>query len=353
MSEAATTLVTGAAGFLGCHVARQLVARGESVRVLLRASSSNRAIADLPLEYVTGDLRDPESLARAMKGIRHVYHVAADYRLWAKNSQDIYDSNVGGTKNLLAAAKNAGIELLIYTSTVATIAVDRHAESAAGTASNRKRPDASDAPLPNEFTDAKLDEMIGHYKRSKWQAEREVLDAARNGFPAVVAMPTTPVGPWDWKPTPTGKIIVDFLNGKMPGYVETGLNFVGVEDCAAGHLLIAERGKIGERYLLGGENLTLKGLPAPKLKIPHGLALTAAYAETAFSRLLGREPQIPVEGVKIAQHMMFVDASRAGRELGFQAAPVAAALERAVRWYEAKDYVKKSRAKKIVHATAA
>ena len=305
-----TTLVTGAAGFLGSHVARQLVAAGENVRVLVRASSSNRAIADLPLEYVTGDLRDQASLQRAMQGVQKVFHVAADYRLWAKNPQDIYDSNVGGTKNLLAAAKQAGIERLIYTSTVATIAVDR-------------------PPLPNEFTDSKLDEMVGHYKRSKWMAEQEVLQAAKDGLPVVVAMPTTPVGPWDWKPTPTGKIIVDFLNGKMPGYVETGLNFVGVEDCAAGHLLLAEKGKIGERYLLGAENLTLKqvldslaqltGLPAPKLKIPHALALGVAYAETAFSRLIGREPQIPVEGVKIAQHLMFVDCQRAQQELGFQA----------------------------------
>jgi dihydroflavonol-4-reductase len=290
-----------------------------------------------------------------------VYHVAADYRLWAKNPQDIYDSNVGGTKNLLTAAKNAGIELLIYTSTVATIAVDRHRGSA--TEKNPEVTTTAAAPLPNEFTDAKLGEMIGHYKRSKWQAEAEVISAAKNGLAAIVAMPTTPVGPWDWKPTPTGKIIVDFLNGKMPGYVETGLNFVSVEDCAAGHLLVAERGKIGERYLLGGENLTLKalldtlaqitGLPAPKLKIPHGVALSVAYAETAFSRLLGREPQIPVEGVKIAQHMMFVDASRAQRELGFQSAPVAAALERAVRWYEANGYVSARRAKRIVHDAAA
>ncbi len=274
-----TTLVTGAAGFLGSHIARQLVARGENVRVLLRPSSQNRAIADLPLEYVTGDLRDPASLDRAMKGIKRVFHVAADYRLWAKHSQDIYDSNVGGTKNLLAAAKRAGVEQFIYTSTVATIAVDRPRS-------------------PNESTDAKLEEMVGHYKRSKWMAEREALNAAKEGLPVIVAMPTTPVGPWDWKPTPTGKIIVDFLNGKMPGYVETGLNFVGVEECAAGHLLVAEKGKVGERYLLGGENLTLKqmldalakitGLPAPSLKIPHGLALAVAYANTIFSRLIGR-----------------------------------------------------------------
>jgi dihydroflavonol-4-reductase len=339
-----TTLVTGAAGFLGSHVTRQLVARGDEVRVLLRASSTNRAIADLSLEYVTGDLRDPASLDRAMKGVKRVFHVAADYRLWAKRKQDIYDSNVGGTKNLLDAAKRAGVEQLIYTSTVATIAVDRPQH-------------------PNEFTDAKLEEMIGHYKRSKWMAEREVLDAAKSGLPVIVAMPTTPVGPWDWKPTPTGKIVLDFLNGKMPGYVATGLNFVGVEECAAGHLLIAEKGKVGERYLLGGENLTLKGmldllakitgLRAPMLKIPHGLALGVAYANTVFSRLVGREPGIPIEGVKIARHMMFVDCSRAQRELGFKAGPVSAALERAVRWYEANGYIAKSRAKRMARAAAA
>jgi len=338
------TLVTGAAGFLGSHVTRQLVARGDDVRVLLRASSTNRAIADLSLEYVTGDLRDPASLDRAMKGVKRVFHVAADYRLWAKRKQDIYDSNVGGTKNLLEAAKRAGIEQLIYTSTVATIAVDR-------------------PQLPNEFTDAKLEEMVGHYKRSKWMAEREVLDAAKSGLPVIVAMPTTPVGPWDWKPTPTGKIVLDFLNGKMPGYVETGLNFVGVEECAAGHLLVAEKGKVGERYLLGGENLTLKamldilakitGLRAPMLKIPHGLALGVAYANTVFSRLVGREPGIPIEGVKIARHMMFVDSSRAQRELGFQAGPVSAALERAVRWYDANGYIAMRRAKRIARAAAA
>ena len=333
-----TTLVTGAAGFLGSHVARQLVARGENVRVLMRPSSSNRAISDLSLEYVTGDLRDAASLERAMNGVQRVFHVAADYRLWAKNSQDIYDSNVGGTKNLLNAARAAGVEQLIYTSTVATIAVER-------------------PQLPNEFTESKLEEMVGHYKRSKWMAEQVVLQAARAGFPAVVAMPTTPVGPWDWKPTPTGKIILDFLNGKMPGYVETGLNFVGVEECAAGHLLVAERGKVGERYLLGGENLTLKqlldtlskitGLAAPKMKIPHGVALGVAYVESAFSRLVGKEPQIPIEGVRIAQHMMFVDASRAQRELGFAPASVAAALERAVRWYQANGYVSAGRAKRM------
>ncbi len=338
-----TTLVTGASGFLGSHVARQLVARGEDVRVLMRPSSTNRAIGDLSLEYVTGDLRDAASLDRALAGVQYVFHVAADYRLWAKKSREIYDSNVGGTKNILEAAKRAKIEKFIYTSTVATIAVDR-------------------PQLPNEFTDTKLEEMIGHYKRSKWVAEQEVLKAAKEGLPAVVAMPTTPVGPGDWKPTPTGKIILDFLNGKMPGYVETGLNFVGAEECAEGHLLVGEHGKVGERYLLGAENLTLKalldmlskitGLPAPSLKIPHGLALGVAYMNTAFSRLIGKEPQISVEGVKIAQHLMFVDCSRAQRELGFKPGSVEAALERAVRWYEANGYVKPRRLKRMLRAAA-
>jgi dihydroflavonol-4-reductase len=338
-----TTLVTGASGFLGSHVARQLVARGDTVRVLLRPSSHNRAISDLSLEYVTGDLRDPASLERALKGVKRVFHVAADYRLWAKRPKDIYESNVGGTKNLLVAAENAGVEQFVYTSTVATIAVDR-------------------PQPPNESTETRLDEMIGHYKRSKWLAEQEVRNAAKNGAPVIIAMPTTPVGPWDWKPTPTGKIIVDFLNGKLPGYVDTGLNFVGVEECAAGHLLVSEKGKHGERYLLGAENLTLKqlldtlakitGLPAPTMKISHGVALAAAYADTIFSRLTFREPQIPIEGVKIAQHKMFADSSRSQRELGFRPGTVAAALERAVRWYEANGYVSARRARRIVHAAA-
>jgi dihydroflavonol-4-reductase len=339
-----TTLVTGAAGFLGSHITRELVARGETVRVLMRSSSSNRAISDLSLEYVTGDLRDANCLERAMHGVGRVFHVAADYRLWARKSREIYDSNVGGTKNLLEAARRADVKQLVYTSTVATIAVDR-------------------PELPTESTDAKLAEMIGHYKRSKWMAEQEVLNAAKTGLPVIIAMPTTPVGPWDWKPTPTGKIILDFLNGKMPGYVETGLNFVGVEDCAAGHLLVAEKGKNGERYLLGAENLTLKelldmladitGLPAPTLKIPHGVALGAAYVETMFSRLVGKEPGIPVEGVRIARHKMFVDCGRSKRELGFEPGPVREALERAVRWYEANGYISEGRVKKMCKARAA
>ena len=339
-----TSLVTGATGFLGSHVARQLAARGEHVRVLARPSSDRRALADLPVEIVEGDLRDAASLEQVMGGVGRVFHVAADYRLWAPDTREIYESNVTGTRNLLAAARKARVERFIYTSTVATVAVDR-------------------GELPSEATESTVDEMVGHYKRSKWMAEQEARRAADEGMPVVIAMPTTPVGPGDWKPTPTGKVVVDFLNGRMQGYVETGLNFVGVEDAAAGHLLAAEKGKVGERYLLGAENLTLKqlldelariaGRPAPRLKVPHAIALIAAYADASFSRLRGRAPQITIEGVKIARHMMFVDCSKAQRELGFAPGPVAAALERAVRWYEANGYVGTRRPMQVAAARAA
>jgi dihydroflavonol-4-reductase len=328
-----TSLVTGATGFLGSHVARQLAARGEPVRVLARPSSDRRALADFPAEIVEGDLRDVASLDRALIGVARVFHVAADYRLWATDPGEIYESNVAGTRNLLEAARRAGVEKFIYTSTVATVAVGR--------------PSAGDA-LPDETAESTLAEMIGHYKRSKWLAENEARNAAKNGQPVVIVMPTTPVGPGDWKPTPTGKIIVDFLNAKIPAYLRTGLNFVAVEDAAAGHLLAAEKGKLGERYLLGAENLTLKqvleslagitGRNAPRLRIPHAVALAAAYADEAVSRLRGRAPQITIESVKIARHMMFVNCSKARQELGFEPGPVAPALERAVRWYEANGY---------------
>lgn len=325
------TLVTGATGFVGSHVAGRLLAAGHSVRVLARRGSDARALQGTEIEPFEGDLRDPSSLDRALVGVEWVFHVAADYRLWSRRPADIYESNVIGTRNLLEAARRANISRFIFTGTVATVAVDR-------------------PELPDESTESSLDEMVGHYKRSKWLAERLVLTAASSGFPAVVAMPTTPVGPGDWKPTPTGKIIVDFLTGKMPGYVDTGLNFVAVEDVADGHLVVAEKGKVGERYLLGAENLTLKevldilasisGLPAPRLKIPHAIALSYAYAENAVSRVLRREPQIPVEGVKIARHNMFVNCEKAPRELGFSPGPVRQALERAVHWYQENGYVR-------------
>jgi dihydroflavonol-4-reductase len=339
------TLVTGATGFLGSHVARALAGRGEDVRVLVRPSSDLRALDGIEAERCTGDLRDRASLERALEGVQRVFHVAADYRLWARVPREIHESNVTGTQNLLEAARRAGVEKFVYTSTVATIAVPR------------------EGGLPNEETQSSVDEMIGHYKRSKFEAERCAQRAAESGLPVVIVNPTTPVGPGDWKPTPTGKIIVDFLNGRMPGYVDTGLNFVPVEDCARGHLLAAERGRVGERYILGSCNLTLKqmldilsltsGRPAPRWKVPYTLAYAAGYVDTGVSRLLGREPQIPLEGVRMARHKMFVDASKAGRDLGFAPGPIEAALERAVAWYESNGYVAAGRAPAVAGARAA
>jgi dihydroflavonol-4-reductase len=319
-------LVTGATGFVGSHVARQLVDAGNSVRVLVRAGSNPLLIQDLPVERFEGDLRDLLPLGRAMKGIRRVFHVAADYRLWSRHPQEIYQSNVEGTRSLFEAARQNGVERIVYTSTVATMAV----------------PVASGA-LPNEETHATLDQMVGHYKRSKFMAEMDAIKAAADGLPVVIVNPTTPVGPGDWKPTPTGRIIVDFLNGKMPAYVDTGLNVAAVEDIAAGHLLAAEKGRIGERYLLGGRNMTLKeildtlaaiaGRPAPRVRLPHAVAIAAAHASEFYARVTGREPQIPLEGAKMSRYRMFVASDKAARELGYAPGPVEPAFERAVRWY--------------------
>lgn len=327
-----TTLVTGASGFLGSHVTRLLAQRGERVRVLLRPTSHTRLLEGLAVERVSGDLRDTASLEQALAGVRTVYHVAADYRLWARDPREIYESNLQGTRNLLQAAGRAQVEKFVYTSTVGTVAVQR------------------DGVLPDEDTVTTLDEMIGAYKRSKWLAEQEARKAAAAGLPVVIVNPTTPVGPGDAKPTPTGRIIIDFLNGRMPAYVDTGLNFVPVEDAAAGHLLAARLGRMGERYILGGENLTLKqaleilsqvsGRPAPRVRVPHALALVAGYADAALSRLIGREPQIPLDGVRMARHSMFVNAEKARAELGFSPGPLAAAFEGAVRWYEMNGYVR-------------
>jgi dihydroflavonol-4-reductase len=342
-----TTLVTGATGFLGNHVARQLVAAGHSVRVLVRPTSNLASLDGLNAERVTGDLQDMASLDRALKGVRRVFHVAADYRLWTQNPNEIYESNVEGTRRLLEVAGQSGVERVVYTSTVATIAVPSHLAS-----------------LPNEDTRATLSQMIGHYKRSKFLAEIEAIKAAAAGVPVVIVNPTAPVGPGDWKPTPTGRIIVDFLNGKMPAYVDTGLNLVPVEDCAAGHLLAAEKGRIGERYILGARNMTLKeilgalasitGRPAPRVRLPHAVALAAGYADEFFSRLTGREPQIPVEGVKMSRHRMFVESDKAQKELGYQPGAVEPALERAVRWYGEHGYIRgRAGTKSVTHAQAA
>ena len=341
-----TTLVTGATGFVGSHVARQLVSKGHAVRILVRRTSNLSVLEGLNVERAEGDLRDAASLERALLGVRQVFHVAADYRLWARQPEEIYESNVQGTQRLLDAARNAGVERFVYTSTVATIAVPRH------------------GALPNEETRATLEEMIGHYKRSKFLAEEEAKSAAASGLPVVIVNPTAPVGPGDWKPTPTGRILLDFLNGKMPAYVDTGLNISVVEDVAAGHLLAAEKGRIGERYILGGRNMTLKqilealsaitGRPAPRVRLPHAVALAAGYGAEWVSRLTGREPQIPVEGVKMSRHRMFIESHKAETELGYSASSIEAALERAVRWYDEHGYIRGVRGSRAAaHAAAA
>jgi dihydroflavonol-4-reductase len=345
-----TILVTGATGFIGSHVARQLVNQGHTVRIFARKGSNADILADLSanplMERAEGDLRDSASIERAMSGVRRVFHVAADYRLWTPRPEEIYETNVEGARRVLDAAHRAGVERIVYTSTVATIAVPRH------------------GALPDEKTQSGIDEMIGHYKRSKFLAEQEALSAAASGVPVVIVNPTAPVGPGDWKPTPTGRIILDFLNGKMPAYVDTGLNVVAVEDIAAGHLLAAEKGRIGERYILGARNMTLKqildalsaitGRPAPRVRLPHAVALAAGYADEFISRLRGREPQIPVEGVKMSRHRMFVKSDKADRELGYRPGSVEAALERAVRWYESHGYIRgKAASVPVAHAAAA
>lgn len=345
-----TTLVTGASGFVGSHVARQLVAAGYSVRILVRRSSRLDFLDDLAAERVEGDLRDAASIARAMKGVHRVFHVAADYRLWARDPEEIYDSNVGGTRRVLEAAAAEGVSRIVYTSTVATIAVSQ--------------PHGAHDELPDESTPATVDQMIGHYKRSKFLAEAEARKAASAGLPVVIVNPTTPVGPGDWKPTPTGKIIVDFLNGKMPAYVDTGLNLAAVEDVAAGHLLAAERGRVGERYLLGARNMTLKqilealagitGRSAPRVRLPHAVAIAAGYADEWFSRLVGRDPRIPVEGAKMSRHRMFVATGKAERELGYAPGSVDTALVRAVEWYQQHGYTRgRASTKNSVRAEAA
>jgi dihydroflavonol-4-reductase len=331
-----TTLVTGATGFVGWHVARLLTGRVGRVRVLVRPESQAQAarlLEGLNVEAVQGDLRNRSSLNKAVEDATQVFHVAADYRLWARNPDEIYESNVQGTRNLIDASRQAGVGKFVYTSSVATMAVRLC----------HGMPDGMPGGLPDERTQARLDQMIGHYKRSKFIAENEVMDAARKGFPAVVVNPTTPVGPGDRKPTPTGRIIVDFLNGRMPAYVDTGFNVVGVEDVAEGHWLAAEHGRIGERYILGERNIALKEFlaivaaatdrTAPRIRLPYIVALAAGHLENLWSSVAGREPRIPLEGVRMARHKMFVDASRATRELGFRPAGIEEAVGRAVRWY--------------------
>ena len=312
------TLVTGASGFLGWHVARLLTEQGDQVRALCRPTSELR---ELTVERVSGDLRDASSLARAVEGCRRVYHVAADYRLWSKHPSDLYAANVEGTRNLLDASERAGVERIVYTSTVGCIGMPG-----------------------DENTPVSIADMTGHYKRSKWLAEQVALEKARTGLPVVIVNPTAPIGDHDWKPTPTGKIIVDFLANRLPAFVDTGLNLVDARDVAQGHILAAEKGKPGERYILGCENLTLQQIlqrlakladkPAPRVKLPYAVAYAAGVISTGLANLTGKEPMVPLEGVRMARKKMFVSHAKAEQQLGYRPGSVDAALQRAIDWFK-------------------
>ncbi len=327
-------LVTGATGFVGAHVARALVARGVAVRCLARAGSRRDALDGLAVEIAVGDLLDRASLDAAVAGCEWVFHCAADYRLGARPEEAaaMRAANVGGTESLLAAAAEAGARRVVHTSSV-------------GTLGHR----ADGAPA-DEATPVSLADMIGPYKRSKFLAERAAEAWAAKGLPVVIVNPSTPVGEGDWKPTPTGQMVVDFLRGGYPAYVDTGLNLIDVRDVAAGHLLAAERGRAGERFILGCRNMTLKeildalsgisGVPAPRLRVPHWLPLAAAYVEEGLARWSSRPAKFSREAVRMSRHRMFFDAGKAVRELGLPQTPVEEALGRAVAWFVARGYVK-------------
>jgi len=327
------TFLTGATGFLGSHVALVLAERGANLRLLVRPTSNLKNLEGLNAETATGDLRDPASLDKAMSGCEVVFHVAADYRLWLKDPAEMYRSNVEGTRAILEAARKNSVRSVIYTSSVATMGF-----------TGNGRPADEDSPVS-------LADMIGHYKRSKFMAEQIALEAGRNGMRVVTVNPTTPVGEQDIKPTPTGRIIVDFLKGKFPAYVETGLNLVDVRQCALGHIAALEKGRSGERYILGGENLTLKqildklgaisGLPSPKIKLPYFVAYAAGFFDQTISgRLLGREPRATVETVRMGKKKMWAISDKAERELRWKPVPADNALRRAVEWFRANAYAK-------------
>jgi len=324
--------LTGATGFLGSHVARVLGEQGAQLRLLIRPSSNLRNLEGLKAETATGDLRDPASLEKAMAGCDTVFHVAADYRLWVRDPNEMYRSNMDGTRAILDAARKNGVRRVVYTSSVATM----------GFTSNG-HPADEDSPVS-------LADMIGHYKRSKFMAEQIALEAGRGGLHVVTVNPTTPVGEQDVKPTPTGRIILDFMKRKFPAYVETGLNLVDVRECARGHVVALEKGRTGERYILGGENLTLKqildklgaitGLPSPKVKLPYFFAFAAGVVDEMITgRILRREPRATVDTVRMGKKKMFASSAKAERELGWKFFPVDGALQRAVEWFRANQYV--------------
>ena len=322
------SLVTGGNGFVGCHVVRALLSRGDQVRVLARENADLSALSGLPVELARGDLRDFDSVARAVNGCSQVYHVAADYRLWLTDPAPMYATNVDGTRHVIRAAVEAGVSRIVHTSTVGALGIPH-------------------GGVGREDTPSSLADMPGHYKRSKFMAEQAAVEAARAGAPVVIVNPSTPIGALDFKPTPTGRIIADFLNRRMPAYVDTGLNIVDVEDVARGHLLAAERGRIGEKYILGGENLTLKqflerlalmsGLSAPKVRIPYAVALGFALGAEAVARTVTRRaPRASLTEVRMARKRMFFDSSKARAELSYSSEPVDAAISAAIEFFKSR-----------------
>ncbi len=323
-------LVTGATGFVGAAVVRALIKTGVEVRVLARRDSDFSNLQQFKIDGAYGDLRDKESLRKALTGCQQLYHVAAHYALWARNPAIFYDVNVTGTKNLMEAARDVGTERIVYCSTIGAIGLP------------------PGGGLGTEETPVSLEQMAGHYKRSKYLAEQEVLKLARQGLPVIIVNPSAPVGEGDVKPTPTGQMIVDFMKGRMPAYIETGMNIVDVDDVAAGHLLAMQKGGIGERYILGTKNLMLRdifeilsrltGVKMPSVKLSRELILPLAYLNLAFSWVTGIPPRIPLEGVKMAKYKMHYDCSKAIRELGIPQTPPDVALEKAVRWFRDHKY---------------
>ncbi len=343
-------LLTGATGFLGAAVLRVLVADGHAVRALVRPGANRANLGGLPadaLEIVEGDLVDRPSLRRALAGCDALFHVAASYRLWARDPEtEIFRPNVDGTRALMEEALEAGsVRRIVYTSSVAVLAPPKTKDGS---------PAADEGSEPDS-----IESVIGPYKRSKYLAEKVVRDLSeRRGLPAVIVLPSTPIGPRDVKPTPTGKIVLDFLNGKMPAYVDTGLNLVDVDDCARGHLLAFERGKVGERYILGNENLTLReillllaaatGLRAPRIRVPYAVAWAAGAASTAFGRLLGREPGIVLDAVRMSRKKMYFNPAKAFAELGLGHTPAREALRKAALWFAENGYVRPDVAERIL-----
>jgi dihydroflavonol-4-reductase len=323
--------LTGATGFVGSHVARALADQGADLRLLIRSNSTLKNIHNLKADLFTGDLRDPASLEKGIAGCDVIFHVAADYRLWVRDPNEMYRANVEGTRAILLAARKNNVRRVVYTSSVATMGFTQ-----SGTSADENSPVA-------------LENMIGPYKRSKFMAEQVAIEAARSGQDVVIVNPTTPVGERDIKPTPTGRIVVDFLKKKFPAYVDTGLNLVDVKECAHGHIAALDKGRSGERYILGGENLTLKqildklsaitSLPSPTIRVPYIVALaTGVVDEVVTGRILGREPRVTIDAVRMGRKKMFVSSTKAERELGWNCVPVDDALRRAVEWFRENGY---------------